>query len=229
MIVRYPAGGWLKPGTPVNWQRSDQGRDFVIPWQAELQAPGSGWCVENGSDAAFPNGFGPRYAKVMITTGQFATHEWYIGHCTSLLVPGQHFAFGTPVARADQGHDFEGTHGGWVEFGQVQSNGSLGPNNPSGHWFDPMLFNTLNVNVPVLRYGAWGPNIWIFSHRLANMGYLTRGSFHFGIKVHGAVEAFKDHHHLPTPKPDGGIVDAQTWVAIRHAWDHWRLTGRKEA
>lgn len=141
--IIYPAGGWLPPGAPVNWQRSDQGRDFVTTWQGIIQGPGDGVCVNVGSNVPFPDGFGPDYPWVKITTGQFAGHTFYIGHCSTLVHTGQAFKFGDPLARADQGHNFEGTLGGWVELGEIP----FGPVVPS-HWFDGILMKPLVVNVP---------------------------------------------------------------------------------
>jgi hypothetical protein len=110
------------------------------------------------SDRPFPKGFGPRYPIVRITSGPFAkgapgapadfTGEWYIGHCTSRVKVGDHFHFGAPLAVADQGKDFNGTHGGWVELGNKMPNGLLGPDSPNGHWFDALLRQPLVQGPP---------------------------------------------------------------------------------
>jgi hypothetical protein len=156
----YPAHGWLPEGAHFSLQRSDQGRDFVTNWQGIIQAPGDGVCTEVRADRPFPNGFGPRYAIVRMTSGSFAkgsapgappdfTGEWYIGHCTARVKVGDRFGFGHPLAVADQGKDFNATHGGWVELGTKMANGSLGPNSSTGHWFDALLRQPLTQGGPV--------------------------------------------------------------------------------
>lgn len=145
-VIAYPAGGWLPPGAHFDWQRPDQGRDFVTDWRGIIQAPARSQCVNVGSDAPFPNGFGPHYPWIKVIEGHFSGHTFYIGHCTALAHIGQMLDLGTPVARADQGHNFEGTVGGWVEFGEVQPSGILGPD-ASSHWFDNLLRSDLFVHV----------------------------------------------------------------------------------
>lgn len=213
--VKYPAGGWLPPGAHFDWQRSDQGRDFVTNWQGAIQAPGDGECVNVGSDRPFPNGFGPAYAWVKITGGNFRGHTFYIGHCTAAVRTGDQFKFGHVLAHADQGHNFEGTVGGWVELGEVQPNGTLGPESSTGHWFDKYLREPVVVKEPgpFLKPGSKGPLVLAFTHRLVRLDYLQRRWWKFNPTVEAAVKKFQKDHHLK----DDGIVGPATWEAIKKA------------
>lgn len=112
--VSLPAGGWLPEGARFTIRRIDQGQDFITNWRGEIIAPGDGYVIENLADQPFPNGFGPHYPVVHITSGEWAGGEYYIGHCTSAVNAGQRFRAGTVLAHADQGA-VEG--GGWVELG----------------------------------------------------------------------------------------------------------------
>lgn len=225
----YPAGGWLAPGTPISWQREDQGQDFVIPWRGVLQAPGAGYVVAIGVNTPFPNGFGPHYARVRITTGRWAGHEWYLGHCTALVSAGQKFTFGTPLARADQGHPSQigivlsrpPGDGGWVELGQVLPSGIFGPNQ-TGHWYRTFFQNLIvKVPDPVYKFGSKGWNVLKFTTWLWRTGYIKRPYFRFNSQVHGAVIKFQKTHNI---KADG-VVGPVTWLAIQHAYKH--KTGKK--
>lgn len=213
--IRYPAGGWLPPGAHFDWQRSDQGRDFVTNWGGVIQAPGNGECVAVSSDAAFPNGFGPAYARVKITSGNFRGHTYYIGHCTTAIHAGETFSFGHVLAHANQGHNFEGTVGGWVELGEVQSNGTLGPSSSTGHWFDRFLRHPKVVRKfdPLAKPGSQGPLILMFTQRLVKTKYLQRRWWHFNADVETAVRKFQKEHHL---KVDG-VVGSTTWEIIKKA------------
>ena len=230
MKISYPCSGWLAPGTRVQWERSDQGRDLVIPWRGVWQAPGAGECVNVGSDRPFPNGFGPAYPWVRIDTGRFAGHTFYLGHCTALVRAGQRFTFGHPIARADQGHDFNGTLGGWTELGQVQADGTLGPFSATGHWYDHLLREDLVIEVPdpVLQFGSRGPHVIAMTILLVQCGWLTERSEVFDTRVHGGVVAFRKHHHLPSIHGDEGVVDAHTQVVLAHAAEWCRDHHKKE-
>jgi hypothetical protein len=234
--VRYPAGGWLRPGTPISWQRNDQGKDLVIPWRGIIQAPAFGHCVTNGEDKNFPNGFGPRFAIVSIDDrkSEWFGHDYYIGHDTSLLSPGQAFAFGHPIARADQGHPSSigifppnpPGDGGWIEFGEFL-NGRCGTNDPSGHWFDGMLREDLIIKVPdkTLRFGDQGPRVLQFTGWLHDCGWLNRRWWHFNTQVHGAVVAFQVRHHI---EHGNGEVGGHTSAVLRRT-AHWcRVHHHKE-
>lgn len=217
----YPASGLLPQRAYFDEQRDDQGKDLVTNWKGVIQAPGHGFCVHNLHDSPFPNGFGPNYPVVFIQDGPYGGHFFYIGHCTSALSEGQHFNFGDVLAHADQGHDFEGTKGGWVEFGEAPG-GFPGPASPT-HWFDDLIRKPLVVNVPdpALHWGDSGLRVLGVSSRLRDCGYLTRPYWHFHQEVHGAVKKFRQHHKLPALVrgfgQDGGVVDTQCDVALLHA------------
>lgn len=140
----YPAHGWLAPGAHLEFQRDDQGKDFVTNWRGPITAPGDGECIAVLHDRAFPSGFGPAYPVVRIDTGDFKGHEFYIGHTTAAVHEGERFRFAHVLSHADQGHDFEGTHGGWVELGEAFG-GLPGPND-STHWYDQLLKEPLRVS-----------------------------------------------------------------------------------
>ncbi len=222
----YPATGLLPAGAHFENQRIDQGHDFATNWRGAIQAPGNGVCIRIGSDRPFPSGFGPSYPVVRITSGPYGGHEWYAGHTSARVRVGEHFSFGHVLSLADQGYNFNGTHGGWCEFGEA-FNGSPGPNAPS-HWYDHLITHSLIVSVPdpVLRFGDKGRRVLQMSGHLRDCGYLSRPWFHFNAQVHGAVVAFKRHHHLPIPKPDGGVVDAHTNLVITNA-ANWCKKHRK--
>ena len=133
-LVTLPAGGWLPAGARFTRERTDQGQDLITEWRGPITAPGDGYVVHNLSDRAFPVGFGPRYAVVHITTGPFAGHDWYVGHCTSVVNDGEHFKAGRVLAHADQGNR-EG--GGWAEIGEAPSGypGPMGNGNRFAHLF----------------------------------------------------------------------------------------------
>lgn len=228
----YPAHGWLPPGASLSMQRDDQGKDFVTDWKGVIQAPGTGHCVTVPADNPFPNGFGPHYPVVQIDNGPFGGHQWYLGHTTAAVGPGQHFGFGEVLAHADQGHPSQigisvPGDGGWVELGEWV--GGPRPNAPS-HWYDTLLATPLKVRVsdPPLKFGDANFRVLFMSARLVTCGYLPRAYFHFNSQVHGAVVAFKKHHNLPIPKPDGGVVDARTMVAIKHAEAWCKKNHKKE-
>jgi hypothetical protein len=169
-----PCHGWLPEGAHFDWQRADQGRDFATDWRGPVIAPADGQCTEVRADAPFPNGFGPKFAVVRIDTGPFSrvgappygapagfAGEWYIGHCTAAVRPGQRFKQGDVLAHADQGHNFAGTTGGWVELGTKEGtapDGPLGPMSPGGHWFDLLLRQPLIEGAP--RVFA-GKGMWV--------------------------------------------------------------------
>lgn len=235
----YPLAGMLAPGTPISWQRDDQGQDLVIPWRTVLHAPGDGHCVSNGSDAPFPNGFGPSYARVAYTSGPFAGHIMYYGHCTSLLRPGQQVSFGVPVAIADQGHPHDigvfpsdpPGNGGWVEFGETFPDGSCGPM-ASSHWFDPLLRESVAHTVLPYVFGDEGWAIVGMTAELADCGYLPHFKNKFDQSVHGAVKAFRIKHGL-SPKQDvkghdHGVCDQKCATLLKQRSDWCRQHRRKE-
>lgn len=125
-----PAGGWLPHGARYTQERVDQGQDFITDWGGRIIAAGDGYVIHNLSDRPFPNGFGPHYCVVHITTGPFAGHDWYIGHCTSKVNAGEHFREGHELALADQGH-VQG--GGWCELGEAPG-GVPGPMGNGQRW-----------------------------------------------------------------------------------------------
>lgn len=234
----YPADGWLPPGAKFSWQHPDQGRDFVTNWAGIIQAPGDGYVVENGSDRPYPNGFGPSYPVVRIESGDFRGHTFYIGHCTSLVSPGERFGFGHALAKANQGNPrLVGVpeDGGWVELGEIQPDGVYGPEAPH-HWFDRYLRREHVIHIPdkPLRYGERGLRVLAVSGNLAECGYLKRRYFTFNREVHGAVVAFKHHHHLPLFPPndphhsDRGIIDERTAAAIATSAKWCRRHHRQE-
>lgn len=155
-IVSYPGDGWFPPHATFEWQHPDQGRDIVTDWKGIVQAPGAGCVVGIGQDQAFPNGFGPDFPLVRIDTGPFASPQpWYLGHTSTLVRDGQCFPFGTPLSRADQGRPswigyVMRIDGGWVEIGQQEPNGILGPYSSTGHWYDDLLRQTLQVGTDPL-------------------------------------------------------------------------------
>lgn len=208
----YPLGGWLAPGQPFTWQREDHGQDLAIGGDHVLHAPGEGVCVAILSDAAFPNGFGPHYPVLRIDTGRWAGKEWSLGHTTALVAVDQHFPFQHPVAVADQSGRVSGWPAGWVELGEARNGGPLHDNPP--HWYKH-LFADLTVRVPdkPLHRGNQGPKVLMFTGRLAKLGLLPRRYWHFTTKVAGAVKLFQKQHHLR----ESGLVDGQTWVAIKQA------------
>lgn len=134
-----PAGGWLPHGARYDERRVDQGQDFITGWRGPIIAAGDGYVIHNLSDRAFPDGFGPHYCVVHIGTGPFAGHDWYIGHCTSVVHDGQHFKEGATLAHADQGQ-VEG--GGWCELGEAPG-GVPGPNGNGARWH--YLFGTRTI------------------------------------------------------------------------------------
>lgn len=221
MKTSYPAGGWLPPGAHLELKWDDQGRDFATNWGGHVQAPGDGECIAVLSDRPFPNGFGPDYPVVRIDTGMFRGHEFYIGHNTSLVKPGEKFGFGHPLAVANQGHNWAGTTGGWVELGEA-FNGLPGPKT-GRKWFDDLLEKPLVINHPdpPLHYGMRGFRVLGMTSDLRDCGWLSRPYFTFNRDVHGAVVAFKQYHHLPMPsessKQDRGVVEQRCAAAIKHA------------
>lgn len=223
--IVYPAGGWLPAGAHLELEWDDQGRDFSTDWQGIVQAPGDGQCINVLSDRPFPSGFGPRYPVVRIDTGAFAGHEFYIGHNTSLVSDGESFKFGHPLARADQGHNWSGTTGGWVELGEAFG-GSPGPK--SGvKWFDHLLDQPLVVNVPdpFFQRGDKGPGVWLLTHRLAVAGWLPHSGLFYNLHVQNVVRAFQQFHKLT---PYTGIAGPRTQAAIKASAEAARKTGKRE-
>lgn len=137
VVEHLSGGGWVPHGARYEFKHTDQGEDFITNWRGPIIAPGDGYVVHNLSDRPFPNGFGPHYPIVHITTGSFAGHDWYIGHCTSVVNAGEHFRTGRVLAHADQGNR-EG--GGWVELGEAPG-GSPGPMGTGAKWAH--LFGTV--------------------------------------------------------------------------------------
>lgn len=228
MKIVYPAGGWLPPGAHLEFQRDDQGKDLVTDWRGPVQAPGRGQCIHVLSDRSFPNGFGPGYPVVRIDTGPFAGHDWYLGHTSTRVQEGEHFEFGHVLSLADQGKDFNGTHGGWIELGEAP--GGYPGSTASSHWFDQLLYKPLvrNVPDPPLRFGDRGLRVLGMSSRLRDCGYLPRPYWNFNRDVHGAVVAFKKHHRLPVPRPDGGVVDQRTDAVLSQASEWCKKHHKKE-
>lgn len=233
----YPASGWLPEHASLSMQRDDQGKDFVTNWKGAIQAPGNGRCVLVGSDRAFPNGFGPRYPVIEVTTGPFAAPNghpgvYYLGHTTAAVSAGEQFSFGHVLSHADQGHPSQigisvPGDGGWVELGEW-IDGPLP--NVSSHWYDGLLEKPLIVKTPdrPLKFGDKGLRVLGMTSRLRDCGWLGRPFWHFNVQVHGAVVAFKGHHRIPLGKPDGGIVDHRTDIALSHAAQFCRRHHRKE-
>lgn len=222
----YPAGGWLPENAHYELMWDDQGRDFATGWGAPIQAPGAGFCVDVHADAAFPSGFGPHYPQVRIETGPWKGHDYYIGHTSTRVSPGERFPFGHVLSVADQGHDWAGTHGGWCELGEWFSWGP-GPK-LSSHWYDALIARPLVIDIP-------DPPLWIGNKGWRVIGLTANlhacGWFKppyrwtFDREVHGAVVAFKKFHKIPLIPPDGGLVDATTDAAIKHAADWCKKHG----
>lgn len=225
MITVWPAHGWLPPGAHFELKWDDQGRDFATGWRALVQAPGNGVCVRVLADRPFPGGFGPHYPVVKIDSGPWAGHEYYLGHCSSMVREGERFAFGHALAVADQGHDWAGTTGGWVELGEA-FNGLPGPK-AARHWFDGLISTPLVLHQPdrPLFYGDQGMRVLGMSALLRDCGYLTRPWWHFNRSVHGAVVLFRKHHNLPA---NHGVVDVRMDVVLAHAAEVCRRTKKKE-
>lgn len=110
----YPAGGWLPPGARFTVERIDQGQDFITDDNGPVIAPGDGRVISILSDRPFPDGFGPAYPVVEISTGRWAGRTYYVGHTTAAVRAGETFRQGTVLSHADQGHV---SGGGWVELG----------------------------------------------------------------------------------------------------------------
>jgi hypothetical protein len=224
----YPAGGLLRPGAHLEFRQDDQGKDLVTNWRGPIQAPGDWQCVGVLHDRPFPNGFGPSYPVIRIKTGRFANSTpWYIGHTTAAVRPGQTGHFGDILSYADQGHDWAGTHGGWVEFGQAPDGVPI-HTIASWHSFDGILAKPLIVGQPDLRFGDSGLRVLGMSSRLRDCGYLPRPYWRFNQPVHGAVVKFKEHHHIQMPpiasvsrnQKDRGVVDQHTddILKVASAW-----------
>lgn len=133
----YGMGGFVPPGTPYRWQRSDQGQDFEIPLGHAIVAPGDGEVLEYAADRPFPSGFGNPYAIVKFYNGPFAV--WpaaYLGHANEPLVrPGQKFKRGQPLARLNH---FLNPGWGWVEVGRWSGGpGGMGEGAQWRHLFAP--------------------------------------------------------------------------------------------
>lgn len=224
MPTTYPAHGWATPGDSVQWYRDDQGKDWVSRTR-RVQAPGSGVCVAVGSDRPFPNGFGPAYPIVLISDGPFAGHEWYIGHNTSNVRVGEHFSFGHILSFANQGINFQGSNGGWIELGTRLPDGRLGPNTQGApHWFTSLLMQQLVVPDPPLIWGDSGLRVLGMSSQLRDCGWLSRPYWRFNRPVHGAVVAFQRFHHLRVD----GVVGTQTAALIKQRSDWCKKHHKKE-
>jgi hypothetical protein len=223
--VIFPAHGWLPPGSHFELKWDDQGRDFATGWQNHVQAPGSGEVIAVHADGPFPNGFGPRYPVVHIDSGAWAGHQYYLGHTTSLVTVGEHFSFGHPLAVVDQGRDWAGTVGGWMELGEAFK-GLPGPK-ATHHWFDALVATPLVVAIaqPTLVFGDQGLRVLGFSSQLRDCGYLPRPYWHFNRPVHGALVRFKKRHNLPA---NHGILDDRTAVVLTHASQVCKRSKRKE-
>ena len=129
-------------GSAVGQQRRDQGQDLTVTKGGKpgvIIAWGDGHCVSNGYN---PTGFGTDYPIVHYDTGPDAGHDVYIGHCKSLLRPGQKFKKGQAIAQTQHGQG--GLSGnartpGWAEIG-------LAPGGVPGEWGQtlPGVFGSLN-------------------------------------------------------------------------------------
>lgn len=223
--IIYPLGGWLAPGTPVRWDHSDHGEDIVIGGNHVIQSPGEGVCTAVLSDAAFPNGFGPKYPQLLITSGPWKDFRASLGHTTSLVSAGQHFGFGHPVAVANQSGAVPGWPAGWCEFGT--SSGSSPDHINPPHWYKDKLLADYVVNQPdpPLHRGDFGFKVLLFSDRLHTIGDLPRRYWNFTTDVAGGVIQFQKRHRIAPPN---GIVNGSTWVAIHHSADVVHQTGKKE-
>lgn len=138
--LTYPAGGWVRAGSPFRMERIDQGQDFEIPLGEYVRAPGSGEVVNHLSDGPFPNGFGSPYAIVRVDTGRFAVGDrlWYIGHANADVLPvGTRFKFGDKLARTDNSLE-QGW--GWVELGKATGGfpGPMGTGSEYHNLFRPL-------------------------------------------------------------------------------------------
>lgn len=132
-----PAGGWLPHGARFTVERTDQGQDFITGWKGAIIAPAPGRVIAVLSDRPFPTGFGPAYPIVHIDSGAFGGKDWYIGHTTSAVRPGQAFRAGAVLSHADQGHS---QGGGWVELGEAPGGrpGRMGAGASIAHLFKPV-------------------------------------------------------------------------------------------
>jgi hypothetical protein len=225
MRTVFPAHGWLPQGAHFELKWDDEGRDFATGWAGHLQAPGQGEVLRILADRPFPNGFGPHYPVVRIDSGPWAGHEYYLGHTTALVSVGEHFSFGHPLAVADQGRDWAGTVGGWVELGEAFG-GLPGPK-ADHHWFDGLIQTPLVLNHPdaPLVFGDHGARVLMMSTRLVTCGYLPRRYWKFNRQVHGALVRFKRKHNLAA---NHGICDAHTDVVLEHAAAVCRRRHKKE-
>jgi hypothetical protein len=235
--IRFPAGGWLRPGTPISWQRNDHGKDLVIPWNGIIQAPGAGHCIGIGQDAPYPNGFGPRFALIHIDDGPWKGFDAYLGHDTALVSSGEHFPFGHGLARANQGHpSVIGIHppnppgdGGWIEFGQFfPATGRCGVDSPTGHFYDSKLMAAMIVKTQdrTLKLGMKGWDVLRETAWLHDCGYLSRRWFRYTKEVRDATIAFQAWHHIDH---GDGQIGPRTRPILRAA-AHWcRVHHHKEA
>jgi hypothetical protein len=225
MRTVFPAHGWLPAAHHFELKWDDEGRDFATNWDGIVQAPGNGEVVRILEDVPFPNGFGPHYPVVRIDSGPWAGHEYYLGHTTALVSAGEHFSFGHPLSLANQGHNWAGTVGGWVELGEAFG-GLPGPK-ATHHWFDRLISTPLVIETAdsALVYGDRGSRVLMMTTRLHTCGYLPRRYWTFNRQVHGALVRFKRKHNLPVTH---GICDGRTEVVLAHSAEVCRRTHKRE-
>lgn len=222
MMNSYPAHGWLPPGASFQKKWDDQGVDFATNWDGRILSPGKWKCVQIGHDVPFPNGFGPNYAYIEQLDGPWTqrapdnSNVFYIGHNDTHVHQGQTGEAGAWLASADQGHNWAGTIGGWVELGNAYWNPNYGMWLPgpklNHHWFDTL------INTPLVRcelpykFNDEGWPIIGLTSNLTTCGYMGHYENKFDQQVHGAVVAFRKQHGIyraPNKKGgDGGTVDA---------------------
>jgi hypothetical protein len=111
-------GGFIPTANKYTQEREDQGRDLTTNPGGPIVAPGNGKCVHNLVD---PNGFGTNYAVVEFSDGPYAGKMIYIGHCMSLLKPGQKFVPGQRIAKTGttgtESWNGNASQPGWAEIG----------------------------------------------------------------------------------------------------------------
>jgi hypothetical protein len=219
-----PAHGWLPVG--AHFQVSPRsGRCFATGPEGALQAPGNGEVLDVLSDEPFPDGFGSGYPVVRVDSGPWGGHEYYLGHTTSLLKARERFAFGRPLAIADQGNDWAGTIGGWVELGEAAQGRPVAT--PGRAWFADLLVTPMVARsspAPIFRES--GVPVWGFTSRLRDCGYLPRPRWRFDRETLDALTRFKIAHNLPV---NHGVYDDRTAIVLEHAVEVCRQTKRKEA
>lgn len=212
-------------GAHFETERAGRGRCFATGWQLPVQAPGQGEVLAVLAGESFPTGLGPGYPVVRIDSGPWAGHEYYLGHVTSIVAPGERFSFSQPLAIVDQGQNHAGTVGGWVELGEAfggQPETKVGP-----PWFAELLATPMILHVPAppLVYGDSGIRVRNFSAQLRDCGYLPSARWRFDRRVHEALTRFKRYHNLAA---EHGIYDDRVAVVLEHATEVCRRNDRKE-